>query len=110
MKAHMLSAHAVNHLFHHIIDGFNSSHQGIIELEKKHILTDDEAHALLVKNSERLIDRINEFKAREKIVSVIFAALFTIMQVQGGELEMRRPSRGRSGRRNTEDIITRFNE
>lgn len=92
----MLSATALNELFHHIIDGFKTSHQGIIELEKKHILTDDEAHALLVKNSERLIERVNEFKLLQKIVSLIFACTFTLMQVNGDDLQMRRSSRTRS--------------
>ncbi len=105
MKAHMLSATALNDLFHHIIDGFKDSHLGILELEKKHLLTDEEAHALLVKNSERLIERVNEFKLLQKLVSIFFAVLFVFMQIQGADLDMRRPSRpgrtaSRSGRRN----------
>lgn len=63
----MMSKRSMDYLFNHILDGFRSSHEGIINLQQKKIVSDDEINELVKKNSERLIDRIKEFKVLEKV-------------------------------------------
>jgi hypothetical protein len=95
----MLSRKTASHLFDHILDGFKSSDQGIKLLKEEGIIQDAEFTELLEKNSARLIDRIYEFKVMHKLVSIFFAGVFTVMQIQGDDLDMRRTSRTRGGRR-----------
>lgn len=80
----------------HILDGFKTSHEGIAQLEQNRLVSDEEIHELIRKNSERLIDRIREFRLTEKLMSIFFAALFGYMQVTGDDLEMRKPGRVRT--------------
>jgi hypothetical protein len=96
MKPKMMSKNSLEYLFNHILDGFRSSHEGIIQLQHDHLVTDDEIHELVRKNSERLIDRIREFKIIEKLTCIFFAALFGYMQISGSDLEARRPARTRT--------------
>lgn len=97
-----MSKTALDYLFNHILDGFKSSHQGIINLEHEHLVSDAEIEALLKKNSERLIDRIKEFRMTEKLLCIFFAALFGYLQTTGEDLEMRRSGRTARGRRRNE--------
>lgn len=90
MKPRMMSKDAMDQLFFHILDGFRSSHEGIAKLQEQRIVTDQEIHELIKKNSERLIDRIREFKIEQKLFGVFFACLFSWMQVTGEELEARK--------------------
>jgi hypothetical protein len=100
MKPRMMSKQAMDLLFDHILDGFKSSHKGIVDLFDMGIISAHEKTDLLLKNSERLIQRIAEFKAMEKLLAIFFACLFGYMQITGEDLEMRRARRGsRSGRR-----------
>lgn len=103
-----MSKRSMDYLFDHILDGFRTSHEGIQNLQRQQIVSDDEINDLVRKNSERLIDRIREFRMHEKLFGIFFACLFSWMQTQGEDLEMRRPNRGRSGRRRDESerIIT----
>lgn len=98
MKPRMMSRQSLEYLFHHILDGFKTSHEGIAQLQREHLVSDEEIHELVRKNSERLIERIREFRLTEKLLSIFFAVLFGYMQITGDELEMRRPARARTGR------------
>lgn len=93
-----MSKQSLEYLFHHILDGFKTSHEGIAQLQREHLVSDEEIHELIRKNSERLIDRIREFRMTEKLLCVFFALLFGYMQITGDELEMRRPARVRTSR------------
>lgn len=111
-----MSKNSLEYLFNHIFGGFESSHQGIGQLEQQRLVSDEEIHALIKKNSERLIDRIREFRITEKLTCVFFAVLFGWMQITGSDLEMRRPTRtartstakpqrgGRGGRKGKDEI------
>lgn len=94
----MMSRHSLEYLFHHILDGFKTSHEGIAQLQQQRLVSDEEIHDLIKKNSERLIDRIREFRLTEKLLCVFFAVLFGYLQITGDDLEMRRPTRTRTGR------------
>ena len=94
-----------DYLFDHILDGFVKSHEGLEFLLREGMIDQEEYTLMLRKNAVRVIDRIHEFK--NKVLSIFFAGLFSYMQVQGADLEMRRPVRtgritrtGRSGKRN----------
>ena len=103
----MMSKRSMDYLFDHILDGFKTSHLGILNLQKQRIIADDEIADLIQKNSERLIERIREFRIHEKIFGLFFAMLFTYMQISGQDLEMRRTQRMRIRKRNeTEQPIT----
>lgn len=91
----MISAASMNKL-QHIFTNFESSLGSIEIARQKHLIDDSEVTELLKKNSQRLIDRIKEFKIATRIISIFFAILFSYMQVKGEDLEMRRPAR--SGR------------
>lgn len=96
----MLSKRKVEMLFHHILDGFKSSAEGLLFLKRDHLIDEKEYIELLEKNAHRLIERIDEFKLINKILSVGFAILFTWMQISGEDMDMRRTSRTRTRRRN----------
>ena len=103
----MFSDNTVRLLFDHILDGFKSSNDGIRKLKERNLVDDDEYTVLLEKNAQRLIDRINEFKVMQKLVSIFFACMFLWLQVNDQDLEMRRAKRMRVRRRNeTENVIT----
>ena len=100
MKAVMLSKKKVDDLFHHVFGGFKSSYEGIEQARDCNaIKTDQEELELLRKNSQRLIDRIREWQIINNITCIFFALMFALMQVNGDQLELRRPGRTRSGRR-----------
>ena len=106
MKPKMMSARQLSYLFYHILDGFESSHRGIAQLKKDNLASDEEITALIEKNSERLIERIKEFRLIEKITCIAFACLFTWFQISGEDIEMRRARRTRGRRKNeTEQTI-----
>jgi hypothetical protein len=101
MKQRMMSEKAMSHLFDHILDGFRSSHHGILNLKDQGIVRSDEEIAeLLKKNSDRLIDRIKEFKITQRLLAIFFAFMFGYFQISGEDLEMRRARRVRTRRRN----------
>lgn len=99
MKPKMMSSKSLSYLFDHILDGFKTSHEGIAQLEKDQLVSDEEIADLIKKNSERLIDRIREFRIHEKLFGIFFACLFAWMQITGEDLEMRRARRMRLRRR-----------
>lgn len=106
MKAVMLSKQKASHLFDHVIDGFEKSYQGIENAAQLQLFNQEEELELLRKNSERLIERIKEWKTLNKLVSLFFAGVFSLMQIAGADLDMRRTSRVRTGRRNETTINT----
>jgi hypothetical protein len=104
-RARILNKKPLTLLFDHILDGFKATHEGSEFILKEGIITTEEHYELLQKNAARLIARIREFKIANNLLSILFASLFTWMQVSGQDLDMRRSSR-RSGRRRNETEIT----
>jgi hypothetical protein len=102
MKQTMLSKEKATYLFDHVLDGFRSSHEGIIKLKEAGLIGDDEFAELLQKNSTRLISRVNAFKLGQQVVAVFFAALFFWIQISGEDMDMRRGRRGGRARRKNE--------
>lgn len=86
----MMSKQAMSHLFDHVLDGHAKSFEGIQNLKELHLIDDQEYVDLLTKNTQRLIDRIKEFKIVHRIVSIGFAVLFGYLQMSCNDLEMRR--------------------
>jgi hypothetical protein len=105
MKAQMLSKEKMDHLFNHILDGFKSSAQGLLFLKRDRLISDQEYTDLLEKNAQRVIERIEEFKISNRLMSVFFACLFLYMQVSDEGLDMRRSRRTRSRRRNETEQV-----
>jgi hypothetical protein len=106
----MLSDENAHMLFDHIIDGHTATYHGIKQAKESQLINENEFTTLMEKNTQRLIDRIKEFKLMLRMVCVAFAMLFMAIQVSGDELEIRRPTRTRNthararrGRRN-EDL------
>lgn len=105
MKAKMYSQQSNSLLHDHIIDGFHSTHEGLSKLKDEKLISKEEYTALLEANIKRLVQRIHEFRIREgladaakRFTCVFFIALFSWMQVNGDDVEARRPSRARSSR------------
>lgn len=106
MKPRMMSKRSMDMLFDHILDGFKSSHQGINNLYEMGIINALQMAELLQANSERLIKRIQEFKAMEKMMCILFAVLFGYFQINCEDLDMRRArSRVRSRRRKDWEMV-----
>jgi hypothetical protein len=106
MKQLMLSKEKASYLFDHVLDGFKSSHEGIERLKQSGLIDEQEYTELLQKNSDRLIDRIREFKVGSKLLSVSFAAMFLWLAITDQDIQMRRARRMRSRRRNeTENVL-----
>lgn len=101
----MLSKEKMDLLFHHILDGFKSSAQGLLFLKRDHIISDQEYTELLEKNAQRVIERIEEFKIINRLLSVGFAMLFLWMQANDEALDMRRTRRSRTRRRNETEQV-----
>lgn len=104
MKPRMMSKPAMDHLFHHILDGHKSSHQGILNLQDQGLVNEQELAELLKKNNDRLIDRIKEFRIIHRLLCIFFAFAFGYFQISGEDLEMRRARRVRSRRRNETEL------
>lgn len=102
MKAQMFSKEKVDYLFHHLLDGFKTTHAGLERIRDERIISEAEYHELVEKNAKRLIERVHEFKIVNRMISLVFAGLFAWMQVSGEDLDMRRARRTRSGRRRNE--------
>lgn len=105
MKPRMMSKQAMDHLFDHILDGFKTSHQGIQDLYTMGLINANDLADLLKKNSDRLITRIHEFKAIQKLMCILFAVMFGYCQITGEDLEMRRARRVRTRRRNERENV-----
>lgn len=99
MKPRMMSKPAMDHLFDHVLDGHAKSFEGIRNLKDMHLIDDQEYVELLTKNTERLIDRIKEFKIVHRIVSIGFAVLFSYTQISCDDMDMRRARRLKLRRR-----------
>lgn len=106
-RARVLNKKQIALLFDHILDGFRASHEGAGFIHKEGIISDQEYHDLLQKNSIRLIERVREFRIANNVLGLVFAFIFTWHQVSGEDLEMRRARRTRTRRRNeTEQSIS----
>lgn len=99
-----LTETALDYLFNHVLAGFASSHEGLLNIRKKEMVTDSELVELLTKNGERLIRRIIEFKIAERMMCVFFAVLFGYFQLNCEDLEMRRSRGGRLRRRQETEV------
>lgn len=107
MKPKMMSKRSMDYLFDHILDGFKTSHEGILNLQKQGLVPDEDIADLVRQNSERLIDRIKEFKLHEKIFGLFFATLFFYNQITCEDMDMRRSRRMRLRRKTeSENVIT----
>lgn len=107
MRPKMMSKRSMDYLFDHILNGFKTSHEGILNLQKQGLVPDDDIADLVKQNSERLIDRIQEFKLHEKIFGLFFATLFFYNQITCEDLDMRRSRRMRLRRKTeSENVIT----
>lgn len=93
----IISRKKVEHLLYHVVDGFACSQKGIIKLYNDGIITAKEYNDLMAKNLTRLQERIHEFRVVEKMLSLLFACLFTFMAFTSNDGDLYR--RGRSGRR-----------
>lgn len=102
MKERMMSIQSNTQLHDHILDGFFTSHQGLRMLLDKKLITTEEYTRLLEENAMRLAERVKHFRITHKLTSIVFALLFSWLQIGGEELEMRRVAR-RTRRRN-EDV------
>lgn len=112
MKTQSLKSHAqpisrssLNYLLDHILGGYKSSHEGIIQLKQLGMVTDQELVDLLTKNGERLINRIVEFKLLQRLSCIFFAALFGYMQLTCEDLEMRKARNLRMRRRHNVEVV-----
>jgi hypothetical protein len=92
MKPRMMSKPNMDHLFHHILGGHESSHRSIEIARERGLISDQEMTDLLKKNSDRLIERIKDFKIINKLLCLVFACLFGFAQISGEDLELRRTS------------------
>ena len=83
----ILNPKKIDLLFDHIIGGYVCSRKGIAMLKHEgHIKTLEDYIELVDKNQDRLIARIKEFRIVNRLLSVIFAFLFSYMQVNGDDL------------------------
>ena len=82
---------------HHIVDGYISSQQGINDLFKKKLISLKEYTSLMEQNLIRLQQRLHDWRVTEKMLSLLFAALFSFMAFTSNDGELYR--RGRSGRK-----------
>jgi len=96
---------AVKYLVHHILGGYQSSHEGLIQLRELGLATDQELVDQFMKNGERLIQRIIEFKLLQRIACIFFAALFGYMQLTCEDLEMRKARNLRMRRRQNVELV-----
>lgn len=94
--ARILNKSQITYLFTHVLDGFFASAAGALQLRKNNILkSDGELLDLLMRNEGRLRARIREFRLANRVMCVLFAALFSFYQVTGQDFDMRKPSRTR---------------
>lgn len=100
-----LNQQSINHLIDHILGGYKSSHEGIIQLRERRMVTDEELAELLIKNGERLIKRIVEFKIIERLVAIFFAGLFGFLQLTCNDLDMRKARSLRMRRRQNVEVV-----
>lgn len=87
-------------LMYHLVDGFQVTRLGLKQTLKDGAITLDEYHDLVERNQDRLLDRIKEFRIVNRLLSLVFACLFSYMQINGDDLEMRKAGRTRGRRRN----------
>ena len=105
MKEKMYSRESNSMLHDHIIDGFETTHQGLRQLKEDKLITTEEYTNLLEQNIKRLVNRIHEFRIKEgmlqaarRVACIYFACFFAWAQINGNDLEMRRTSRTRTSR------------
>jgi len=104
MKPKMYSSKSNSMLHDHILDGTFASYEGLQVAKGK--FSKQEYTELLERIILRLRDRVVDFRVKEgmaeiakRALSILFAVLFTYMQINGDDLEMRRSTRTRSSAR-----------
>ena len=98
MKATMLSKKELDYLEHHLHKGLESTLRGLdIALQQK-LITLSQHDKLMRAAIERHLTLWHQFttKLMSKTVCLLFASLFTFLQVQGNDMELRRASRRRN--------------
>lgn len=104
-KKNVLYHDQTNYLFDHILGGFEGNVNGLKNIHNDNLVTEQEYHEFLEKAALHLINRIREFKRTNGLVSIVFALLFTGIQIIGGNNVMVRGRTGRSGRRNEYEFV-----
>jgi hypothetical protein len=101
----ILNPKKIDYLMYHLVDGFEVTRRGLKQTLMQGAITLDEYHDLVERNQDRLIARIKDFRIANKLLSILFACIFSYMQVNGDDLDMRRSSRARGRRRNESNQI-----
>ena len=96
----ILNPKKIDYLMYHLVDGFEVTRRGLKQTLKEGAITLDEYYDLVERNQDRLIARIKDFRIANNLLSILFACIFSYMQINGDDLEMRRTSRARGRRRN----------
>jgi hypothetical protein len=106
IRARILNRSQIDYLFDHILGRFETSKKHIENALATKLISKAEADSMQAINADTLIKRIKDFRIANRLLSVVFATLFSYMQISGDDLEVRRPSRTRIRRRNeTEQTI-----
>lgn len=100
-----LSRQKIDYLFFHLLDGFKTTHEGLTNIKNTGAITQAEYFDLVVKNTERLMCRVDEFKTVNKLLCFFFAGFFVWLQVAGNGPDLRRARRVRIDRRRYEAEI-----
>jgi hypothetical protein len=101
----ILNPKKIDYLMYHLVDGFEVTRRGLKQTLMQGAITLDEYHALVELNQDRLIARIKDFRIVNKLLSLVFAFLFSYMQINGDDMDVRRPQRTRGRRRNDAEQI-----
>jgi len=103
MKPKMYSSKSNSLLHDHILDGTFATYKGL-QVAKGNF-SKQEYTELLERIILRLQQRVFDFRVKEglteiskRTLSIFFAFLFAWMQINGDDMEMRRPSRARTTR------------
>ncbi len=97
MKAVMLSKKEIEYANYHLHDGLETTLAGLNQLLEAQLITLQEHDELMQKAINRHLKLWRAFTNTlvQKTVCIFFAALFVVMQVNGDDVQMRKPTRGR---------------
>jgi hypothetical protein len=104
--ARILNRKPIDYLFDHVIDGFALTRKGLRQALDDKVITLEEYWQLVEANQDRVLDRIKQFKIVNKLLSLLFACIFSYLQVNGDQLDMRRSGRRRNENEKTKLICT----
>jgi hypothetical protein len=102
----ILSKKQTADLWHHKIDGYESRIKGLRDLRKNGMITEEEYFDYLDRCADNFFYTIKEFKLVHKLTCIVFAVLFTSLQVMSNNIDLIRAGRmGRRGRRHEYEIV-----